>query len=49
MEVILSGCTAPSAAVSFLHVCGGDPNDDIDNFVKKLGFLHVCGGDPEQK
>ena len=31
---------------SFLHVCGGDPQNQIMQRLVVWSFLHVCGGDP---
>ena len=34
-----------SDTIGILHVCGGDPMQDIPNNLK-TGILHACGGDP---
>ena len=45
VEVILGSFTLEDLMNSILHVCGGDPMQDIPNNLK-TGILHVCGGDP---
>ena len=45
VEVILGSFTLEDLMNSILHVCGGDPMQDIPNNLK-TGILHTCGGDP---
>ena len=45
VEVIPDAGRHVFLAVGILHVCGGDPMQDIPNNLK-TGILHACGGDP---
>ena len=45
VKVILTAGIYKTASHSILHVCEGDPMQDIPNNLK-TGILHVCGGDP---
>ena len=46
VEVILSNLVVIYSHISILHVCEGDPMQDIPNNLK-TGILHTCGGDPD--